>query len=147
MLTWQGGKFESFGLLRHYEGMRSFWIFLAALIATPVLADEALIKAGQKAAIFNCGRCHVVPGGNPFGSIGSTPSFRVMRNYDDWKERFEAFYTEPPHIAITQIEGITDDFDPARPSPIAPMMLTEADVEAILAFTETIEPKDVGTME
>jgi len=70
-----------------------------------------------------------------------------MRNYDDWKARFEAFYTEPPHIAVTQIEGITEPFDPARPSPIAPMLLTEADVEAIMAFVETIEPKDVGSME
>ena len=70
-----------------------------------------------------------------------------MRNYEDWKERFEAFYTEPPHIAVTQIEGITEDFDPARPPPMAPMLLTEADLEAIMAFVETIEPKDVGRIE
>lgn len=119
---------------------------LAMLLSAPALAEDAAMTAGQKATIFHCGRCHVVPGGNPFGSIGSTPSFAVMRNYPDWKDRFEAFYTEPPHVAVTQIEGVTEAFDPARPSPIAPMMLTEGDVAAILAFVETIEPKDVGTI-
>ena len=120
---------------------------LFTIFVTPAFADDALVKTGQKTTIFNCGRCHVVPGGNPYGSIGSTPSFAVMRNYEDWKERFEAFYTEPPHIAVTQIEGITEDFDPARPPPMAPMLLTEADLEAIMAFVETIEPKDVGRIE
>ena len=119
---------------------------LAVLLSGPVLADEAQMTAGQKAAIFHCGRCHVVPGGNPYGSIGSTPSFAVMRNYPKWRARFEGFYAEPPHIAVTQIEGVTEPFDPARPPPIAPMVLTEGDVVAILGFVETIEPKDVGAI-
>ena len=122
-------------------------IFLATIFSSPVFADEAVMKPDQKLTIFHCGRCHVVPGGNPYGSIGSTPSFAVMRNYKDWRARFEAFYTEPPHASFTQIKGITDDFDPARPPPIAPLILTEADVEAIITFVETIEPKDVGTLE
>jgi len=111
------------------------------------MAEDAVMLAGKKATVFHCGRCHVVPGGNPFGSIGSTPSFAVMRNYAEWRARFAAFYTEPPHVAITQIEGVTEPFDPSRPSPIAPMVMTEEDVAAIIAFVETIEPKDVGTVE
>jgi len=67
-----------------------------------------------------------------------------MRHYEDWNERFSTFYAKPPHVAITQVEGVTKDFPPNRPSPIAPMMLTEADVASILAFVATIEPKDVG---
>ena len=122
-------------------------ILFAMLFSSSALADEAVLQAAQKTTIFHCGRCHVVPGGNPFGSIGSTPSFAVMRNYPEWRARFEAFYTEPPHVAITQIEGVTEPFDPARPSPIVPMMLSEADVAAIIDFVETIEPKDVGTMD
>ena len=119
------------------------WIVLTATLCAPSLAmaDEA----GQKAAIFHCGRCHVVPGGNPFGSIGSTPSFAAMRNYEDWKVRFEGFYAEPPHIAITQIEGLTDPFE--RTPPIAPMEMSEDAFAAILRFVETIEPKDVGTLD
>jgi len=120
---------------------------LALFICGPALADDAPMTPGQKAAIFNCGRCHVIPGGNPYGSIGSTPSFAVMRSYKDWKDRFEAFYTEPPHPAITQIEGVTEPFDPSRPSPIAPMVLTEAEVTAIMEFVETIEPKDIGLVQ
>lgn len=119
-------------------------LFLVTVLATPAFADSAKMTDGQKSAIVNCGRCHVVPGGNPFGSIGSTPSFAVMRNYPNWRARFEAFHTEPPHVAVTQIEGVTQAFDPARPSPIAPMVLTEAEVVSIIDFVETIEPKDVG---
>ena len=119
------------------------WIALAMALCGPgaALAQEA----GQKTAIVHCGRCHVVPGGNPYGSIGSTPSFAAMRGYPDWKARFEAFYAEPPHAAITQIEGVTPAFE--RPPPIAPVTMTEADLAAILAFVATIAPKDVGTMD
>jgi len=70
-----------------------------------------------------------------------------MRNYPDWRARFEAFYTEPPHIAVTQIEGVTQPFDPGRPPPIAPMVLSEAEVISIIDFVETITPKDVGTVQ
>ena len=126
--------------------MRALTIFLMGM-AMPAMAEQIDLTPGQKAAIVNCGRCHVVPGGNPFGSIGSTPSFAVMRNYPDWRARFEAFYTEPPHVAVTQIEGVTKAFDPSRPSPIAPMVLTKDEVDAIIEFVETIEPKDVGSVE
>lgn len=125
-------------------GMR--WLVpLLLFCAFPAQADD--IERGQKAAKLHCGRCHVVPGGNPFGSIGSTPSFRVLRSYDDWLIRFEGFYAEPPHRAITVIDGLTDPIYPARPSPIAPLEMTETDLKAILAFVETIEPKDVGKLE
>ncbi len=130
----------------HDAGMKRLCL-LPVLVCAPAMADDAPMTPGQKAAVSHCGRCHVVPGGNPYGSIGSTPSFAVMRHYKDWKARFEAFYTEPPHPAITQIEGVTDPFDPARPSPIAPMILTEAELKAIIEFVETIEPKDVGVQQ
>lgn len=118
---------------------------VAAMIPAPAVAQDT--DRGQKLTKLHCGRCHVVPGGNPFGSIGSTPSFRVLRNYPDWEVRFEGFYAEPPHLAVTIIDGLTEPLDPARPSPIAPLQMSEADYRAILAFVATIEPKDVGTLD
>ena len=120
-------------------------LLIAALLPTPSFAEDT--ERGQKLTRQHCGRCHVVPGGNPFGSIGSTPSFRVLRNYPDWEARFRAFYAEPPHAAITVIEGVTEPLDPARPSPIAPMEMSEAELATILTFVATIEPKDVGKLE
>ena len=125
--------------------MRSLLIPLAMLVPAAAAAEE--MSAGQKASILHCGRCHVVPGGNPFGSIGSTPSFRVMRGYENWRDRFALFYEEPPHRAITQIEGLTEPLDPARPSPVAPVTMSEAALEAILDYVETVEPKSVGRVE
>lgn len=98
---------------------------------------------GERLALIHCGRCHVIGEVNKYGGIGSTPSFPVMRAYEDWEGRFDAFYTEPPHIAVTQIEGVTEPFPEHLPSPIHPVMLTEAEVEAIMDFVEAMEPKDI----
>lgn len=122
-------------------------LLIAVVLSCPGHAESDSNALGQKLTKQHCGRCHVVPGGNPFGSIGSTPSFRVLRNYPDWQARFAAFYAEPPHAAITEIEGVTEPHDPARPPPVTPMRLTEAEMEAILAYVATIEPKDVGRLE
>lgn len=103
--------------------------------------DAAL---GEKLALRMCGRCHVISKKNRFAGIGSTPSFGAMKNFKDWRERFEAFWTLNPHPAFTQIEGVTPPFDKARPSPIAPLELTLDQVEAILAFVAALPRKDLG---
>lgn len=99
---------------------------------------------GEKLALRRCGRCHVVNARNRFAGIGSTPSFGAIKTLPRWRQRFAAFWTLNPHPAFTQVEGVTEPFDPARPSPIAPLLLTLAEIEAINAFVYQIKPKDLG---
>ena len=100
--------------------------------------------AGERLAAVHCGHCHVVGDANRFSGIGSTPSFGVLRAMEDWETRFRAFYFLNPHPAFTQIEDVTEPFDEARPSPIAPIMLTLEDVEAILAYVVAIPASSLG---
>lgn len=99
---------------------------------------------GSKLALLHCGRCHVIDSRNPFGGIGSTPSFGALKTIQGWPEAFAAFWTFNPHPAFTQIEGITEPFDPARPSPIAPLIMTLEEVEAIASFVAEMPTKDLG---
>ena len=99
---------------------------------------------GEKLAFSRCGRCHVINRKNRYGGIGSTPSFGAMKTLPRWQQRFEAFWTLNPHPAFTQIEGVTAPFDPARPSPIAPIRLTLKEFEDLLSFIHTIKKKDLG---
>lgn len=107
----------------------------------PIQGDLAL---GEKAAMVHCGRCHVVNESNRMNAIGSTPSFGLMRNFEDWDLRFATFWELKPHGAFTQIEGVTDPFDPERPSPIAPVVMTADEVNAIVAYVASIPPSDLG---
>lgn len=99
---------------------------------------------GSKLALLHCGRCHVVDERNPFGGIGSTPSFPALRGRIGWSDLFLSFFAENPHPSFTQIEGVTEPFDDSRPSHIAPVELTLDDVEAITAYVATLEPKNLG---
>ncbi len=114
----------------------------AAAAAPTALEGDAV--AGEKLALLHCGRCHVVGPKNRFGGIGSTPSFAALRTIPGWEDRFLAFWSENPHPAFTQVEGVTEPFDPARPPHIAPVLVTEEDVEAIAAYAATLKPKDLG---
>lgn len=121
-------------------------LLLAILVASGapggVSGDD--YAPGEKLTLLHCGRCHVVSMRNRFGGIGSTPSFAAMRTADDWEERFRAFYALNPHPAFTQVAGVTPPFVPERPSPIHPVELTPDEIETIIQFTRTIEPKDLG---
>lgn len=116
-------------------------VVAAVVEAEAVDGDAAL---GSELALRRCGRCHVIDKRNRFGGIGSTPSFGAMKNLPRWRERFEVFWTLNPHPSFTQIEDITDPFDPSRPPPIAPLELTLEEVEAIIAFVVAMERKDLG---
>lgn len=105
---------------------------------------EGNVVLGEEIAHRRCGRCHVVSKKNRFGGIGSTPSFGAMKTLTKWEARFQTFWTLNPHPAFTQIEDVTDPFDPQRPSPIAPLELTQDELEALLAYVMTIKPKDLG---
>ena len=99
---------------------------------------------GEEIALRRCGRCHVISKKNRFGGIGSTPSFGALKALSGWEERFGAFWTLNPHPSFTQIEDVTDPFDPQRPSPIAPLELTLDELDALMAYVLTIKPKDLG---
>lgn len=110
----------------------------------PVAAVADEWRDGEKLTMINCGRCHVIGERNRMGGIGSTPSFMVIRAWENWEEKAKAFWTLNPHPAFTQVEGVTQPFADNRPSPIHPIELTLEEVDEIIAFMRTVEPADLG---
>ncbi|MEM8701382.1 MAG: hypothetical protein AAGF82_06105 [Pseudomonadota bacterium] len=122
-------------------------VFAAAAARPKEAVSEAIsgdVVSGEKLAVAHCGRCHMVNEATRLTTIGSSPSFAVMRSFSDWRARFEAFFALNPHPSFTQVDGVTEPFDISRPSPIAPMELTLDDLDAILAFVSRIAPADLG---
>lgn len=122
-------------------------VFFTEIVTNDVVVEEVFdgnTKQGSDLAILHCGRCHVVDKRNRMGGIGSTPSFAALRGRENWSELFRAFYTHNPHPSFTQVEGLTEPFDPNHQVHIAPVEITLDDVEAITAFVATIKPKDLG---
>ena len=111
-------------------------------VKSPAVTGDVL--AGERLALVNCGRCHVVGEKNRMGGIDSTPSFAVLRTLGDWERRFRAFFTLNPHPAFTQVPGVTPPFDEARPPPIAPLEVTLADIDAILAYAASLAPAELA---
>lgn len=99
---------------------------------------------GEKLALANCGRCHVVNDRNRMGGIGSTPSFAILRSRSDWEKRMKSFWTRRPHISFTQIEGVTHPFPINRPPPIHPITLTRHQVDQIVDYMRSLKPADLG---
>ena len=109
--------------------------------AVALTGDAAL---GEKVSLSQCGRCHVINESNRMNAIGSSPSFRLMRTFPDWQERFETFFLLKPHPAFTQVADVTDPFPEHLPSPIAPIEVTLEQIEAITAYVGSIAPADLG---
>lgn len=101
-------------------------------------------EEGGRLAMVHCGRCHVVDARNRMGGIGSTPSFGALRGRDNWSDLFRAFYVHNPHPSFTQVEGVTEPFDPMKQIHVAPVEITLDEIEAIAAFVATLKPKDLG---
>lgn len=99
---------------------------------------------GARLALIHCGRCHVVDKRNRMGGIGSTPSFAALRGRENWSDLFRAFWAHNPHPSFTQVEGVTEPFDPNKALHIAPVEITMDEIEAITAFVATIKPKELG---
>ncbi len=112
------------------------------VVASPVFDGDA--AKGKRVSVLHCGRCHVVAPENRMGTIGSTPSFAVLRTLPDWDARFQSFYALKPHPAFTQITGVTPPFAANRPPPIVPVEVTVEEVQAILAFVAGLSPADLG---
>ena len=101
-----------------------------------------IIEKGREVVRQHCTRCHVVPNMNPYGGIGSTPSFAALKWLLDWEHRFEVFYTLPPHPALVKISGLSEERVASLPAFVAEIELQIDDVEAILAFVRTLATPD-----
>jgi hypothetical protein len=131
------------------EGFRSDGkVLFTAAVARPKAAETVALAGdairGEQLAVSHCGRCHMVNEATRLTTIGSTPSFAIMRSFSDWQDRFEAFFSLNPHPSFTMIEGVTEPFDVSRPPPIVPLELTLNELDAILAFVSRIPPADLG---
>ena len=103
---------------------------------------DGLIEKGREIVRQHCTRCHVVPNMNPYGGIGSTPSFAALKWLSDWEQRFEVFYTLPPHPALVSIQGVSEERSLSLPVFVAEIELQIDDVDAILSFVRTLETPD-----
>jgi hypothetical protein len=126
------------------DGVQVFTANVAQERVVEVIAPTGDAVLGEKLSLLHCGRCHVVSEKNRMSGMGSSPSFRLLRTFSDWQERFEAFFVLKPHPAFTQIEDVTEPFPIDLPSPIIPLEITLEDLDAILAYVAGVEPADLG---
>lgn len=110
--------------------------------AAPEITGDAAL--GARLALVHCGRCHVVDKRNRMGGIGSTPSFAAMRARGNWYDLFSKYWSQNPHPSFTELVGVTEPFGKNNVTHIAPVQITVDDLEAIVAFVETLEPLDLG---
>ena len=114
------------------------------MITVPLQCVSAndILEKGREIVRQHCTRCHVVPEMNPYGGIGSTPSFAALKWLSDWEHRFEVFYSLPPHPALVSIQGVSEERSASLPVFVAEIELQIDDVEAILSFVRTVETPD-----
>jgi mono/diheme cytochrome c family protein len=124
--------------ISRFSAVALFVTFGSIGVSGMARADSS-VQRGQSLVHQHCSRCHVIPGLNPFGGIGSTPSFSAMKWLDDWRRRFEIFYTLPPHPALVRIEVVSDPRDKSLPAFSNEISLTLKEVDDILSFVETIK--------
>jgi len=110
----------------------------------PVLAFEGDPVQGEALSLTHCGRCHVINKTNRMKGMGQTPSFALMRTFDDWDNRFATFYVLNPHPSFTQIAEITEPFAAHLPPAIVPLEITQDEIDHILSYVATLAPADLG---
>ena len=101
------------------------WLHGTAGLVSLLLAGGALAagdpEEGRAVAERICKRCHVIGADNLHGSIGSTPSFFLMKDkLDDYRGRLLSLKQRRPHIA--------QDFE-----------LSSAEAEHLIAYIATLE--------
>ncbi len=126
------------------DGAQPFTLPVEEVVVEEAADYDGDVDLGKRMAQVHCGRCHVTAKGASGMGIGSTPSFFALRTFEDWDARFAAFFVLKPHGAFTQIEGVTEPFPIDRPSPIAPVVMTVEDVDAILAYVAGLTPASLG---
>ena len=95
--------------------------------------------AGRKMSLKHCARCHVIGDFNPFGGIGSTPSFQLLARRGDWLERFQTFYERRPHPVFVRVPDVARWTE--LPSHVKEFRVTAENIQDIIAFAETLRRK------
>lgn len=126
------------------EGVAIFSAQIVDVVARPALILDGDPQRGETLSLQHCGRCHVINHANRMNGMGQTPSFALMRSFEDWQNRFAKFYVLNPHPSFTQVTNITDPFAAHLPPAIVPVEITEDDIDDILSFIATIAPADLG---
>ena len=121
------------------------WLALAGAAVAGVIVSAAPARAdgdrvaGRKMAREHCARCHVIGDFNPFGGIGSTPSFQLLANRNDWLERFQTFYERRPHPVFVRVPDVPRWTE--LPSHVKEFRVTPENIQDIIAFAETLRRK------
>ncbi len=100
-------------------------------------ADETPASRGDKITRQHCARCHVIPGLRNMG-IGSTPSFKTMvkSKAEDWRDKFEAFFSLAPHPAFVTIQELRTE---RKGPPIAaPIFLSIRQLDDLMAYVDSL---------
>ena len=108
-------------------------------ISSSFARNMGAVDRGRDIVRQHCTRCHVVPGMNPYGGIGSTPSFSAMKWLEDWARRFEIFYILPPHPSLVRIEGVSEERSAGLPAFNKEIILKLEDIDDILEFVKTLK--------
>ena len=108
-------------------------------ISNSFASNIAAVDRGRDIVRQHCTRCHVVPDMNPYGGIGSTPSFAAMKWLEDWARRFEIFYILPPHPSLVRIEGVSEERSVNLPVFNKEIILKLEDIDDILEFVKTLK--------
>jgi mono/diheme cytochrome c family protein len=115
---------------------------VAQAIATLDLDGDPV--TGRAVSRAKCTRCHAVDDQTSWSSIGSTPSFAVLRSLPDWQDRFVAFYALAPHPAFMVVQDVTPPFPEDRPPPIVPVAMTLDELDHLMAYVAEMAPADLG---
>ncbi len=121
------------------------WLAMAGVAVAGVIVSTAParadgdLEAGRKMSVKHCARCHVIGDFNPFGGIGSTPSFQLLANRNDWLERFQTFYERRPHPVFVRVPGVPRWTK--LPSYAKEFRVTPENIQDIIAFAETLRRK------
>ena len=108
-------------------------------ISNSFASNIVAVDRGRETVRQHCTRCHVVPDMNPYGGIGSTPSFSAMKWLEDWARRFEIFYILPPHPSLVRIEGVSEERSANLPVFNKEIILKLEDIDYILEFVKTLK--------
>ncbi len=101
---------------------------------------EGSVEKGREIATKHCARCHVVGDFNPYGGIGSTPSFQLLAKRDDYLERFGTFFERRPHPVFVRVPGVPKWSN--LPSHVAEFEVLPESIEDIIAFVKTLRPAE-----
>ena len=111
-------------------------VFLLLALTTSAAQAEGEAAKGREIAVTHCARCHVIPDHDPYGGIGSTPSFRLLARRDDYLERLQSFYARLPHPVFVRVPGVPPPTK--NPAFVATFEVLPEQIEDLVAFIEAI---------